>query len=170
MEGLWPSIEGDEKMLATGHEAQKAWKLKNHRAFGLSLSDNFIHRVEDLPTSKDAYKMLDKLFGAHKKNSKISLQIEFCGLVMQSHESFNAHVIRIKSLMNQLAAPKANAEEDVAVSCNTPHKSMPNEIYKNLITTLKNLPSLTLKGVINSFKRRRRRQLPLHQKEELLRF
>lgn len=75
-EGLRPFIEGEDKMREEEGKVQRTWKIRDQRVFGLIARghlNNFIHHVADLPTSKDAYEALDKLFGAKGKNSNVSM-------------------------------------------------------------------------------------------------
>ena len=149
-EGIWGIVNGKEKKPIT-REAELIWTTKDDKALAiiaLALSDNYIHHISNLGSSLEAWDTLDQLFGASGKNSKISLKIEFFGLKLNPHESFATHVNHMRSLMTQLSAIGASVSDDDAIVVLL--KSLPDEEYGHVVTTLKNLPSPTLEGVITS--------------------
>ena len=149
-DGIWGIVNGKETKPST-RDVEQTWINKDDKALAiiaLALSNNYIHHIFNLKSSLEAWNILDQLFGAKGKNSKISLKIEFFGLKLDTNESFATHVNHMRSLMTQLAAIGAPVSDDDAIVVLL--KSLPDVEYGHVVTTLKNLPSPTLEGVITS--------------------
>lgn len=150
-EGLWGLIMKTEVKPST-RDGELQWTKRDEKAFAiiaLALSDDYIHHVSDINSAAQAWEDLEKLFGAQAKNAKIALKIQFFSLVMNQGTTLATHINSMRSLMIQLAGIGAEVQEDDAVAVLL--KSLRDlEEYQNVITTLQNLPDLTLQGVITS--------------------
>ena len=104
--------------------------------------------IDGLDTSKEAWDELEKIFGTQAKSSKISLLIQFFELKLEKGESLVAHLNIMKSLTTQLARIKVFMDEDVCIAILL--KSLPQEDYGPIVTTLTNLPSPKLVDIVGS--------------------
>ena len=148
-EGLFGIAKGiEEKPEGSGARAL-AWDERDGKAFGtiaLALDHDYIHYIYERTTSKEAWELLDKQFGAHANHSKMSLYIEFFKL-KQDGKDVSIHINQLKNLMSQLASIKLPVKEDVATAVLL---ASLDENYDNLVTTLTNLPDITLEEAILS--------------------
>ena len=100
-----------------------------------------------MSTVKEAWEILDKLFGASGKNAKVNLKLQLFKINMASGGDFAIHLNVFKSLLGQLASIKAPVEVDDSIALLL--KSLSDD-YENIVTTLLNMPSLTLADVESS--------------------
>lgn len=161
--GLWGIVNGKEKIPNT-REEKAIWMSKDEKALAiiaLGLSDTYIHHIDGRESSHEAWNTLDTLFGAQAKNSKISLLIKFFELNMNIDESLPTHLNYMKSILTQLAGIKKVIEEDVIIAVLL--KSLPQEGYSNIVTTLTNLPAPKLVDIeaslLDEYNKLKKRQI-----------
>lgn len=144
--GFWPLISGT-KIIDRAKAEDVEDDERAQAIIMLHLDEALIHHVDQLPTAKEKWDELDKLYGASGKNSKISLKIEFFSLELKEGDAIGAFISHMKGLMAQLASVNARMDEDDAVAVLL--KAV-KKVYPTLVTTLKNIPNPTLEGVIQS--------------------
>ncbi|MCO5572125.1 hypothetical protein L7F22_025876 [Adiantum nelumboides] len=145
--GLWPCVTGTRIINLTNpkdvEDDERAQAI-----IMLNLDKTLIHHVDQLPTSKEKWDELDKLYGAKGKNSKISMKISLYALEFKPGvESLGAFISRMKGLMAQLASVQAPVDHEDAIAILL--KSVMH-VFPTLATTLSNVPDLTWEGVIQS--------------------
>lgn len=134
-----------------------SWEERDSKAFdtiALALHDNYIHYVYECKTSHEAWDTLDKQFGPNAKHSKMTLLIEFFKL-NQGDKDIAIHVNDLKNLMSQLASIELPISEDYAIAVLL---ASLNGNFDNLVTTLTNLPTITLEGIIQALQEEERKQ------------
>ena len=139
--------EGDAKV----HPKTKTWKKMNNKALGIiawGLSDDVLHHISGIRDAKKAWEELDRIFGTQAKNSKVKLLMQFYKLDVKDSPSMTVHINKFKSLKTQLATLKKTIDEDEAIAVLL--ASVNHEPYENLVSTLSNVPSLSLKDVEHS--------------------
>ncbi|MCO5572126.1 hypothetical protein L7F22_025877 [Adiantum nelumboides] len=145
--GLWPCVTGTRIINLTNPEDVEDDE-RAQAIIMLNLDKTLIHHVDQLPTSKEKWDELDKLYGAKGKNSKISMKISLYALEFKPGvESLGAFISRMKGLMAQLASVQAPVDHEDAIAILL--KSV-KHVFPTLVTTLSNVPDLTWEGVIQS--------------------
>ena len=107
---LWKLIVTNDEQVPTTREAKAQWELSDTKALAiiaLALGDEYLHHISNITTSKLAWEILDKLFGASGKNSKINLKLQLFKLNMPPGGDFLVHLNTLKGLLSQLASINA---------------------------------------------------------------
>ncbi|MCO5594486.1 hypothetical protein L7F22_048517 [Adiantum nelumboides] len=145
--GLWPCVTGTRILnLANPEDVEDDERAQ--AIIMLNLDKTLIHHVDQLPTSKEKWDELDKLYVAKGKNSKLSMKISLYALEFKPGvESLGAFISRMKGLMAQLASVQAPVDHEDAIAILL--KSVMH-VFPTLVTTLSNVPDLTWEGVIQS--------------------
>lgn len=147
---LWKLVTTSDENIPISREGKAQWDACNTKALAimaLSLGDEYLHHISSAATTKIAWETLDKLFGATGKNAKINLKLQLYKMNMNPGGDFPIHLNSFKSLLGQLGSIKAPLDEDDSIALLL--KSLPEE-YENIVTTLLNMPSLTLNDVESS--------------------
>ena len=153
--GLWSVIATeveDETQLSRAQ--QRELQIKDEKALGIlltSVADEIIHHLDQATTSKNAWEILERTFGAKSKHSKISLKMQLYGLTMQNNESLSSLVNRLKSICTQLSYIECNIEEEDKIAVLL--KSLPLH-YDNIVTVLKEKePIPSLESIVHSLQK-----------------
>lgn len=136
--GLWGVIsaqgefEGTQTRASTLHN-----KERDEQALGViitSLDDAYIHYIDDASSAKEAWDILEKMFGAKGKHSRIGLKMELYKIVLLEQEAISSLINRLKSIITQLAyiQVKIDEEDKVAILLS----ALPDD-YSQLVTVLK---------------------------------
>ena len=159
---LWKVIDTDDALVPITREARAQWDVldtKTLAIIALNLGDEYLHHISNLSTTKEAWKILNHLFGATGKNAKINLKLQLFKLTLKPGTPFPIHLNEFKGLLTQLASIKATVDEEDSIALLL--KSMPEE-YDVVVTTLLNMPSLKLQDVVSSlmdeYKKKQRRE------------
>lgn len=147
---LWKLIITNDEKIPTTREAKALWELSDTKALAiidLALGDEYLHHISNITTSKLAWEIFDKLFGALGKNSKINLKLQLFKLNMPPGGDFLVHLNTFNGLLSQLASIHAPVDKDDCIALLL--KSLPDE-YDNIVTTLLNMPALKINDVQSS--------------------
>lgn len=131
---------------------KKAYKLKSQKALSqivLAVSDEFIYLITECETPKAAWDKLQSHFERDTLANRIYLKKQYFRAVMKDGECVEAHLKRMKDIVNKLSAIKvAISEEDQVV---TLLGSLP-ERYSTVVTALEaqKPETLTLEFVQNA--------------------
>ena len=165
--GLWGVIsaqgesEGTQTRASTLHN-----KERDEQALGViitSLDDAYIHYIDDASSAKEAWDILEKMFGAKGKHSRIGLKMELYKIILLEQEAISSLINRLKSIITQLAyiQVKVDEEDKVAILLS----ALPDD-YSQLVTVLKEKePVPTLEEVINSIQEESKKILKTKGKE-----
>ena len=119
------------------------------------MADEIVHYLDQATTSKQAWEILERTFGAKSKHSKISLKMQLYSLVMQENEGLSSLVNRLKSICTQLTYIECNIEDEDKIAVLL--KSLPLH-YDNIITVLKEKePISSLESIVNSLQEEERK-------------
>ena len=159
---LWKVIDTDDALVPITREARAQWDVldtKTLAIIALNLGDEYLHHISNLSTTKEAWKILNHLFGATGKNAKINLKLQLFKLTLKPGTPFAIHLNDFKGLLTSIASIKATVDEEDSIALLL--KSMPEE-YDVVVTTLLNMPSLKLQDVVSSlmdeYKKKQRRE------------
>ncbi|MCO5575174.1 hypothetical protein L7F22_028971 [Adiantum nelumboides] len=161
---LWDII-GKEPAGTSTRETSSTFEQRNLKALGIigeGLQDVFIHHIGSCTTAREAWVLLEKVFGTTSKTSKIMLFIEFFSLTKATDTTMSAHLSKFKSLQSQLAGINKDVEEDIKIAVLIKSISTIDE-YSSLVTTLTNLPTPILAEVEASLLEEERR---IHKKNK----
>lgn len=107
---LWNLVKGTSSSNEREKEPQRLEQA--FAIIALGLGDNYLHHIANLEDPAEAWAVLDHLFGASSKHSKLSLKIEFFELELTSGAPLDAHINKMRSLMNQLASVDSPVRDD----------------------------------------------------------
>ena len=117
---LWSIVKVQEAESSVNTRASStANQARDEQALGIiitALEDNSIHYIDECDTASKAWDVLERIFGAKAKHSKISLKMQLCDLSKEPNESIAAVINKLKSLMTQLAYVQAPVLEEDAVA------------------------------------------------------
>ena len=142
---LWEIVTGDETVAETASEEEKLKFKKRHNlafsAIGLGVKKDLQIYVRNCKTAKDAWDALGSRFQKKGLVTKIELRQKLYGTSLPSGGDMIAHVNRIKSISEQLAAvDDAVDEKDLYMILIA---SWPREYY-NLVTNLETVDEAKL--------------------------
>ena len=149
---LWAVINPPEEMEIIHFRAATAQlRDKDEQALGIiitALDDAYILYIDDAHTSKEAWELLEKMFGAKGKHSRIGLKMELYKLILLEKEDISSLINRLKSIITQLVYIKVQVDDEDKVAILL--SALP-DYYSQLVTILKEKePDPQLKEVINS--------------------
>ena len=102
---LWKVVSGEETK-PTQRSKLIEWKNKGSSVktlLGLGLSDIQIPRLDMKKCSKEVWKSPDKLLGNIAKGAKLLLKRILVSLKRPNYDSITDHVIKLRTLLPQLA-------------------------------------------------------------------
>lgn len=124
---------------------------KDQQALGIiitALDDAYIHYIDDASTAKEAWNLLEKMFGAKGKHSRIGLKMDLYKIVLLENEDIASLINRLKSIITQLVYIQVQVDEEDKVAILL--SALPDE-YSQLVTVLKEKELVPpLEEVINS--------------------
>lgn len=144
---------------------KKTYKLHSQKALSqivLAVSDEFIYLITECETPKAAWDRLQSHFERDTLANRIYLKKQYFRAIMKDGESVEAHLKRMKDIVNKLSAIKVTiSEEDQVV---TLLGSLP-EGYSTVVTALEaqKPETLTLEFVQNALlneEQKRRQRVP----------
>ena len=158
---LWsivkPNPAGEEGTSTRASTAQT--RDRDEQALGIiitSLDDTYIHYKDDPSTAQQAWGILEYMFGAKGKRSKIGLKMQLYKLTLHQSEDIASLINRLKSILTQLSyiqSPVVDEEDKVAVLLN----ALP-EAYNQIVTILQEKePAPKLEDAINSIQEESRK-------------
>ena len=150
---LWsivkPNPAGEEGTSTRTSTAQT--RDRDEQALGIiitSLDDAYIHYIDDASTAQQEWGILEYMFGAKGKRSKIGLKMQLYKLTLHQSEDIASLINRLQSIITQLVYIQAPVDEEdkVAVLLNV----LP-EAYNQIVTILQEKePAPKLEDAINS--------------------
>lgn len=150
---LWsivkPNPAGEEGTSTRASTAQT--RDRDEQALGIiitSLDDAYIHYIDEATTAQQAWGILEQMFGAKGKRSRIGLKMQLYKLTLNANEDIASLINRLQSIITQLVYIQAPVDEEdkVAVLLN----ALPKE-YDQLSTVLQEKePAPKLIDAVNS--------------------
>ena len=149
---LWGVVKPNTEEEGTSTRASTAQtKDKDEQALGIiitSLDDAYIHYIDEATTAQQAWGILEQMFGAKGKRSRIGLKMQLYKLTLNANEDIASLINRLQSIITQLVYIQAPVDEEdkVAVLLN----ALPKE-YDQLSTVLQEKePAPKLIDAVNS--------------------
>ena len=99
--GLWSVITTQMDEPRGNQEQQRYFQIKDEKALGIlitSVSKEIVHYLDQATTSKNAWEILEKTFGAKSKHSKIFLKMQLYILTMNEGEGLSSLINWLKSI------------------------------------------------------------------------
>ncbi|KAJ1380743.1 gag-polypeptide of LTR copia-type [Sesbania bispinosa] len=102
---LWGVVGGAETIASTDEREKNKWEIKARKAmyvFSITVEDEFLQRIKDLKTPKEAWDTLATLF-ARKSDAKFQLLENELMSVQQGDMIINQYFTKVKSICNEIA-------------------------------------------------------------------
>nr|KYP49539.1 Retrovirus-related Pol polyprotein from transposon TNT 1-94 [Cajanus cajan] len=102
---LWSIVRGAETTPPTDEENLKKWKVRCGKALyvlSISVEDEFLQRIKDLTTSKEAWDTLETLF-TKKNDAKLQLLENKLMSLRQGDMAISQYFTKVKSICNEIA-------------------------------------------------------------------
>lgn len=112
---VWDMVEGTERKPKGDLQKMQIWENKNDKALtyiGLGLADNLIRHLDLNKIAKEVWDKLENLFGNKSVIPKVFFKQRFFGFQMKESDSLQEHLSNLRSILQQLAALKAQVDED----------------------------------------------------------